>query len=129
MEESFVLPSIIGEVRGSGRSWGLAVDMAETDNALVVKASIPGVKPEDLEARVQEEHLSIAGETKEENESQQGRYHVRERRQGAFSRTLTLPFPIQSDKVEAIFENGVLTLTLPKAEAIKPHAIRVQVKR
>jgi HSP20 family protein len=129
MEESFVLPSIVGEVRGSGRSWGLAVDMVETNDQLVVKASVPGVKPEDLDVTVQGETLTIRGEAKEESEGQQGRYYVRERRQGSFSRTVTLPYPIQNDKVEASFENGVLTLTLPRAESVKPRAIKVQVKR
>jgi HSP20 family protein len=129
MEESFVLPSIVGEVRGSGRSWGLAVDMFETNDHLVVKASVPGVKPENLDVTVQGETLTIKGEMKEENESQQGRYHFRERRQGSFSRAVTLPYPIQSDKVEASFENGVLTLTLPKAEEVRPRSIKVQVKR
>jgi HSP20 family protein len=129
MEESFVLPSMVGEVRGSGRSWGLAVDMFETNDHLVVKASVPGIKPEQLDVTVQGEALTIKGATNDDQESQQGRYHVRERRQGSFSRTLALPFPIQSDKVEASFENGVLTLTLPKAEAIKPRTIKVQTKQ
>ena len=129
MEESFVLPSMVGEVRGSGRSWGLAVDMFETNDHLVVKASVPGVKPENLDVTVQGDTLTIKGETKEEQEGQQGRYHFRERRQGAFSRTVTLPYPIQSDKVEASFENGVLTLMLPKAEEVKPRSIKVQVRR
>jgi HSP20 family protein len=129
MEESFVLPSMIGELRGSGRAWGLAVDMFETNDHLVVKASVPGVKPEDLDITVQGETLTIKGEAKEEREEQQGRYHFRERRQGSFSRTLTLPFPIQSDKVEASFENGVLTLTLPKAEQVRPRTIKVQTKQ
>ncbi len=128
MEESFVLPSMLGELRGPGRAWGLAVDMYETDNDLVIKASVPGVKPENLDVTVQGETLTIKGETQEEEEGQRGRYHFRERRQGAFSRVLTLPFPIQSDKIQATFENGVLTLTLPKAEEIKPRSIKVQVK-
>lgn len=129
MEESFVLPSLIGEVRGSGRSWGLAVDMYETNDNLIVKASVPGIKPEQLDVTVQGEMLTIKGETQDEQQREQGRYHVRERRQGSFSRSITLPFPIQSDKVQATFENGVLTLTLPKAEEIKPRNIKVQVKQ
>lgn len=129
MEESFVLPSMIGEVRGSGRSWGLAVDMYETNDNLVIKASVPGIKPEQLDVTVQGETLTIKGEMQEEQQREQGRYHFRERRQGSFSRTLTLPFPIQSDKVQATFENGVLMLTLPKAEEIKPKTIKVQVKQ
>jgi HSP20 family protein len=80
---------------------------------------MPGIKPEQLDVTVQGETLTIKGQTKDGQESQPGRYHVRERRQDSFSHTLALPFPIQSDKVEASFENGVLTLTLPRAEAIK----------
>jgi len=129
MEESFVLPSILGEVRGSGRAWGLAVDMYESDDNLIVKASVPGVKPENLDVTLQGETLTIKGEMQEEQQREQGRYHVRERRQGEFSRVVTLPFPIQNDKVAATFENGVLTLTLPKAEAIKPRSIKVQIKK
>jgi HSP20 family protein len=130
MEESFVLPSMLGEVRGTGRAWGLAVDMYETNDHLVVKASVPGVKPENLDITVQGETLTIKGEMKDEQEEkQQGRYHFRERRYGAFTRTLTLPFPIQSDKVTANFEDGVLTLTLPKAEEVRPRTIKVQTKR
>ncbi len=128
MEESFVLPSMIDTTRRNGRVWGLAVDMFETDDHLVVKASVPGVKPENLNVTVQGETLTIKGEIKEEQEKKEGQYHYRERRQGAFSRSLTLPFPIQSEKVEATFENGVLTLTLPKAEEVKPRPIKVATK-
>jgi HSP20 family protein len=129
MEESFVLPSMLGEIRGTGRAWGLAVDMFETDDHLVVKASVPGVKPENLDVTVKGETLTIKGEMKEEQEKKEGQYYYHERRQGAFSRSLTLPFPIQSEKVEATFEHGVLTLTLPKAEEIKPRSIKVATKQ
>lgn len=129
MEESFVLPSMLGEIKGTGRAWGLAVDMFETDDHLVVKASAPGVKPENLDVTVKGETLTIKGETKEEQEKKEGQYYYHERRQGAFSRSLTLPFPIQSEKVEATFEHGVLTLTLPKAEEIKPRSIKVAIKQ
>ncbi len=129
MEDSFVVPSMLGELRGTGRAWGLAVDMFETSDHLVVKASVPGVKPENLDITVQGDTLTIKGEMQEEQQNQQGRYHFRERRVGAFSRTITLPYPIQNDKVEAAFENGVLTLTLPKAEAVRPRTIKVQVKK
>lgn len=78
---------------------------------------------------MQGETLTIKGETKEEQEKKESHYYYHECRQGAFSRSLTLPFPIQSEKVEATFENGVLTLTLPKAEAIRPGSIKVAAKR
>ena len=126
MEDSFVLPSMVGELRGSGRAWGLAVDMFETSDHLVVKASVPGVKPENLDITIQGDLLTIKGEMQEDQENKQGRYHYRERRVGAFSRTVTLPYPIENDKVQASFEHGVLTLTLPKAEAVKPRSIKVQ---
>ncbi len=129
MEDSFVFPSMLGELRGTGRAWGLAVDMYETNDNLVVKASVPGVKPENLDITVQGDTLTIRGEMQEEQQNQQGRYHFRERRVGAFSRSITLPYPIQNDKIEAAFEHGVLTLTLPKAEAVKPRTIKVQVKQ
>lgn len=128
-EESFVFPSIVSNVRLPTRAFGVAVDMYETDDSLIVKASVPGVKPEDLAITVQGEVLTITGEIKEEKqEEKKDRYHYLERRQGACSRTLTLPFPIQIEKAEAVFENGVLTLTLPKAEEIKPKTIRIREK-
>ncbi len=128
LEESFVLPSIISDTRTPRRAWGLAVDMYETDDHLVVKASVPGVKPENLNISIQGETLTIKGELKEEHEKKEERYHYRERRYGAFHRTLMLPYPIQTEQVEAVFENGVLTLTMPKAEAVKPRMIKVKEK-
>jgi HSP20 family protein len=128
MEESFVLPSMIGEIRRDGRAWGPAVDMFETDDHLVVKASMPGIKPENLEVTVKGEVLTIKGEIKEEQEKKEGQYYYHERRQGTFSRSLTLPFPIQSEKAEATFEDGVLLLRLPRAEATRPHPIKVATK-
>jgi HSP20 family protein len=128
LEDSFVFPSMIGDVRTPRRTWGLAVDMYETDDHLVVKASVPGVKPEHLDISIQGETLTIKGELKEEHEKKEERYHYRERRYGAFNRILMLPYPIQAGKVEAIFENGVLTLTMPKAEEVKPKVIKVKEK-
>ena len=127
-EESFVFPGMVGELRGTGRAWGLAVDMFETGDKLIVKASVPGVKPEELDISIQGETLTIKGELKEEHEKKEERYYYRERRYGTFSRMLTLPYPIKADLVEATFENGVLTLTMPRAETIKPKVIKVHEK-
>src|SRR5690242_676407 len=130
MEDSFVFPSMLGELRGSGRAWGLAVDMFETNDNLVVKASVPGVKPENIDITIQGGNLIIKGEMQEEQQQgQQGRYHYRERRLGSFSRVITLPYPVQSDQANAAFEHGVLTLTLPKAEEVRPRSIKVQVNQ
>ncbi len=103
-----------------------AVDMYQTDKDVVVKASLPGVKPDDLEISVVGDSLTIKGETKGEEKIAREDYFYQERRFGSFARTLTLPVPVQTDKAEAKFEDGVLTLTLPKAEAVKAKKIAIK---
>ena len=123
-EESFVRPSrLLGDV---GRE--LPVDVYQTDNDVVVKATLPGTKPEEVDISITGDILTIRGEHKEEQEMKEENYLRRERRYGTFSRSIRIPIPIQSDKAEAVFENGVLTLTLPKAEEAKPKQIKVQAK-
>ncbi|HIC95788.1 TPA: Hsp20/alpha crystallin family protein, partial [Candidatus Bipolaricaulota bacterium] len=109
-EESFVRPSrwLMPRWEGVGT---LPIDMYETDEAVVVKASIPGIKPEDLDISVAGDTLTIKGETRAEEEVKRENYYCRERRFGAFGRSVTLPVPVVADKAEAVFENGVLTLT------------------
>lgn len=125
-EESVVRPRT-GELvpRGMGT---LAVDMYETDEAVVVKTTIAGIDPEDVDISITGDTLSIKGETKVEEEVEEENYVCRERRYGAFSRSLTVPVPIEADEAHAEFEDGVLTLTLPKAEEVKPKAIEVKAK-
>jgi len=106
----------------------LAVDLYEKDEALVLKASLPGLKPEDVDVSISGDTVTIKGESKAEEEISRENYHCRERRYGVFTRSLTLPVPVDADKTEAIFENGVLTLTIPKAEAVKPKRIAVKSK-
>jgi HSP20 family protein len=109
--------------------WGLTqppVDMYQTDKDIIVSASIPGVKPEELDISVVGDTLTIKGETKGEEKVERENYFFQERRYGSFTRTLTLPMPVQADKAEAKFENGVLTLTLPKAEQAKAKKIAVK---
>jgi HSP20 family protein len=93
MGESFVLPGMIGEIKGAGRAWGLAVDTFENDDHLVVKASVPGVKPENLDVTVKGETLTIKGETKEEQEKKEGQYYYHERRQGGIQPLADLTHP------------------------------------
>lgn len=125
-EESFVRPW--GTWLRPGEAGTMAVDMYETDDAVVVKASLPGVKPEDLDISVTGDSLTIRGETKREEEVKEENYIRRERFYGSFCRTLPLPVPVVADDAEAEFENGVLTLTLPKAEEVKPKSIKVKAK-
>lgn len=112
--------------RGDEQSGSLALDVAEQDDKFIVKASVPGIEPEDIEVTLNEGVLTIKGETKDDREVKEENYHLRERRFGSFVRRITLPNNIDAQNVEATNENGVLTLTLPKAEEVKPHRIEVK---
>lgn len=109
-------------------SWGLPLDVSEDEDEYVVTASIPGVKPENLDISFNNNTLTIKGETKSElEEEREGtQWHIRERRFGSFSRTITLPSPVSADRIKADYDSGVLTLHLPKAEEAKPKRITVQ---
>ncbi len=127
-EDSFIRPSLWPlpfEDNGSV----LPVDVVETKDDFQIKASVPGFKPEDIDVSVTGETLTIKGELKAEEKHEEGNYIRKERRFGSFQRTLTLPTSVAPDKAKAEFENGVLTLTLPKAEQAKPRAIKVAVKK
>jgi HSP20 family protein len=125
-EESFVRPQT--DWPAPIEAGALAVDMYETEDAVVVKSAIPGVKPEDIDISLTGDTLTIKGETKTEKEVKEENYVRREMRYGSFVRTLPVPAPVVADKAEADFENGVLTLTLPKAEEVKPKAIQIKAK-
>ncbi|RMD64112.1 Hsp20/alpha crystallin family protein [Candidatus Parcubacteria bacterium] len=123
-DEAFTRPLSLFE------GWGSLplVDMYQTDNEVVVKATLPGVKPEDLQITVTGDVLTIKGEVKQEEEVKNATYHLRERRYGTFARSIPLPVPVVADKAHAEFENGILTLTLPKAEEVRPKTITVKAK-
>jgi HSP20 family protein len=104
------------------------IDLYETADEVVVKASLPGVKPEDIDISVHGQVLTLKGESKEEHEEKGQNFYRKERRTGTFLRQLTLPTEVDSAKAEAAVEDGVLRLTLPKAEANKPKQIKVQAK-
>ncbi len=102
------------------------LDMYETDNDVVVQASLPGVKPEDVDITITGETLTIRGESRHEEEEKKRNYYRQETWYGSFARSITLPTQVESDKAEATFENGVLKLTIPKAEEAKPKMIKVK---
>lgn len=107
-------------------------DVYQTVDDVVVKATMPGVKPEDINISITGESLTIEKEVEEEleiSDERNVRFHVRERRYGSFYRSLTLPTLVDADKASAEFENGVLTLTLPKIEEVKPKTITVKTKQ
>lgn len=105
---------------------GLALDMYQAPDRVVVKATLPGAKPEDVEITITGDTLNIKGETRFEEEVKREDYLVQERRYGSFSRTVLLPGGLKTDAAEATFENGVLTLTIPKAEEAKKKTIKVK---
>ena len=104
----------------------VALDVAEDDENYIVKASVPGVDPDQVEITLTDNVLTIKGETKVERDVEEKNYHVRERRYGHFTRSITLPTPVDPDKVDATHENGILTLHLPKHETAKPKRIAVK---
>jgi HSP20 family protein len=104
----------------------LPVDVYSTANELVVQASVPGLDPEDVEITIEGETLTIKGEAKAPLDNVE--YHLQERHYGPFSRTLALNMPVQPEQAEAVFEKGMLTLTIPKAEEIRPKVIKVRSK-
>jgi HSP20 family protein len=107
--------------------WGLAVDVVENKDDFIVKASVPGINPDDLDISYADDTLTIKGEITSDNEVKENQYHLRERRFGSFSRSISLPTKIKGDAVEASYQNGVLTLRLPKAEEVKPKRITIKV--
>jgi HSP20 family protein len=121
-QDSYVRPS--GKLADGGPAM-LPLDISENENEFIVKASLPGIRPEDVQITAHGDTLTIRGETKAEEEKKGENYHLRERRFGQFQRTVRLSAPIIADKAQAQFDNGVLTLTLPKAEEAKPKQIKV----
>lgn len=110
-------------------NWSVpAVDMYQTDNDVVVKAALPGIKADEVQINVTGEVLTLKGETKYEEEKKEKAYHLREQRWGSFERSIVLPTEVVADKAKADFENGVLTITLPKAEEVKPKSISIKTK-
>jgi HSP20 family protein len=121
--------SLLDNLWFDGGSTGhLALDMYQTDDEVVVKANIPGIKPEHIEISVSGDTLTIQGELKQETDSDNAQYMLRERRYASFARSVTLPSTVEAEQAKAEFEHGVLTLTLPKAEEVRPKRISVKAK-
>ena len=126
-EDSFVRPSRLLTTVGKGVMPEL--DVYQTPNEVVIKASLPGVKPDDVSIDITGDTLTIKGETKEEQEIKREDYLYQERRYGAFSRSAVLPAGLKTEKAEAAIENGILTLTIPKAEEAKPKKVKVKAEK
>jgi len=105
------------------------LDVHETEDALVVTAALPGVRPDDVEITMTGPSLLIRGEFKPDERVGRDQYLHQERRYGAFARQIQLPVRVQGERAEASFENGLLTLTIPKAEEVKPRQIQIRAGR
>ena len=115
-----------GSVAGLDRVWAPAVDMFETKDDLMVRAELPGMAEKDVELSITGDVLTLRGERGAAAEGQES-VHRSERWYGKFERSLSLPIPIQADKVKATYRDGVLTIQLPKAEEVKPRTIKIDV--
>ena len=113
----------------SNRPWAPAVDIYETEDELVLKADLPEVDLKDIDVRVENQTLTVAGERKFEKKDNTKGFHRIERNYGSFVRSFAVPNTFDTEKISAAFKNGVLTVTLPKKEAAKPRQIKVEVKQ
>jgi len=109
-------------------SWNPLVDVTENDHAYLLNVELPGVSRNDVKIVVQDNQLTIRGEKKQEKESKNSNYHRVERSYGSFQRTFTLPSTVKAEKIEANYNDGVLSITVPKAEEAKTKEIEVKVK-
>jgi len=125
-DDAFTRP--LGQTDGWHGSNIPAIDMYQTDDEVVVKASMPGMKSDDVQINVTGDLLTIKGEVKEKSETKEKNYHIREQRWGTFERSVMLPTSVVSDKAKAEFEDGVLTISLPKAEEVKSKQITIKAK-
>jgi len=126
-DDAFTRPFSL--MREGGSNWtSPAIDLYQTNDAVVVKAALPGIQADEVQINVSGDVLTIKGETKQEEEKKDKSWHIREHRWGAFERSVTLPIGVLSDRAKADFENGILTITLPKAEEVRPKTITVKAK-
>ncbi len=122
-DDAFTRPINMGSV-----STMPAIDMYQNEDDLIVKASLPGISKDDVDITVTDGMLTLRGEYKTNEDDAGKAYHIREQRYGVFERSLSLPTDVEVDKAKAEFENGILTITLPKAEAVKPKLISIKAK-
>jgi len=126
-DEFFGRDFAIEPFRGVGE-WIPALDIAETDDAIIVKAELPGLARNDVELTLTDDVLTVRGEKKAENEEKTKSFHRVERSYGSFERSVRLSTSVKPDKVMATFKNGVLTVHLPKVEAARTRSVKIKVE-
>jgi HSP20 family protein len=122
-EDSFVSP-LNWRTTANGGAMNPPIDVHESDDEIVVTSALPGVKPEDVEVTMTGQTLTLRGEFRAD-EVKNDQYLYRERRYGAFNRSIQLPVRVQGEQADASFTDGILTLRVPKAEEVKPRQIRI----
>ena len=111
------------------QNWMLAMDVVETGDAIKLKASVPGIEPENIQIQVEDNVLTVSGERRFEDKVEDGKYTWLEQRYGSFSRSVTLPRWADSERIEASYRHGVLELTVPRREESKPRRIELKLGR
>lgn len=106
----------------------LSIDVFVEGNNLIIKSTIAGVRPENIDISINQDMLTIRGRREEEKKIEESNYLYRECYWGSFSRSIILPFEVRADKIEAELENGILTVTLPKAKQLPEFSIKVKAK-
>jgi HSP20 family protein len=124
-QESFVQPTNGARSERAATTVALPLDITEGENDFILMASLPGIKPEDVQTTVLGDTVTIKAESKANEEQKGENWLIRERRFGSFQRSVKLGTPINADKASAQFEHGVLTLTLPKSEQARPKQIKL----
>ncbi|PWB80804.1 MAG: molecular chaperone [Candidatus Methylomirabilota bacterium] len=127
-DQALSRPRIDDEEGLTASMWSPAVDIFETVDSIVMKAELPGVSRDHIDIQVQDNTLMLKGERKFEREVKEENYLRIERSYGAFQRAFTLPTDVQQDKIKAVFKDGVLEVTMPKAEEAKPKQVKIDVK-
>lgn len=107
---------------------GLLTDVYETPENVIIETAVPGIKPEEIKVSITEDTLTISGELKQQEVEEGREYHQKEMHYGLFSESVELPVAVQADKVEAHFNHGMLKITLPKVEEVKPKQIEVKIQ-
>ena len=111
---------------GEGGELTFPIDLSEDEENVTLKAVLPGIEPDNVDISVSEGVLTIKGQTKQEQKTERENYYRQEIRYGAFSRSIALPSRVNHDQAEAEFQDGILTVTLPKAEDVKPRPIKIR---
>ena len=114
---------------GESRSWALSIDLIERDDGYVLRADVPGLKPDEISIEIQDDVLTVSAQHEEKEEEETENYIRRERRYGSFTRSISLPKGVTADDVEASYNDGVLEVTFPKAQEHEPQAVTITPKQ